>query len=141
MRKVLSVLLVAGFVNQGIVRAHEVPRDARAEDVAIVPDAAALARSIERLSAGDRIVVVTAEGAVDGEYVEQSGGDLIVDRLLLEGGAERMAIPLGEVQGVRFAPPPAGQPASSRTAVTVIAVAGAVAAVLLLRWLFFTPRP
>jgi hypothetical protein len=141
MRNVLSVLLVVGFVNQGIARAQEVSRGERVEDVAIVPDAAALARSIERLSAGDRIVVATEEGAVDGEFVEQSDGDLVVDRLLLEGGAERLAIPLAEVQGVRFAPPPGGQRANARTATMVVAVASAVAAVLLLRWLFFTPRP
>jgi hypothetical protein len=140
MRKMLSVLLVLGCVNHGVVSAQESTAAPGLENVTVVPDVAALARSIERMSAHDRIVVVTEEGSLDGEYVEVSGGDLVVDRVLVEGGVERLAIPLSELQGVHFAPP-AMQRAGARPVIVAVAIVGAVAAVLLLRWLFFTPRP
>jgi len=49
MRTLLSACLALGWLNQGIARAEE------ASDRPVVPDSAALARSLARMAPGDRI--------------------------------------------------------------------------------------
>ena len=130
MRTLLSACLALGWLNQGIARAEEAS-DRPAGNVTVVPDSAALARSLARMAPGDRILVATDEGAIVAEFVEERDGDLIVDRALIEGGFDRLAIPMSEVRGVSLSAPHA----PPRTGKVIAIAAGTVAAVLLSRLL------
>jgi hypothetical protein len=100
-RQLLSVALSLAVVSQGIARADEAATAA----IMVVRDRAALAAHIDSLEAGDRIVVATDDGVIAGEFVEKDDGAMLIDRPLIEGGAERMTIPLKEIQGIRYQTP------------------------------------
>jgi len=97
-KKLLSVALVLAFVRQGIARADEA--DARG-DIITAPTRASLLAHLDGMTAGDKVAIATAEGVVVGEFVDKDDDDVVIDRPLIQGGAERIAIPLGEIQGVK----------------------------------------
>ena len=118
-KQLLSVSLAVAVMSQGIGRADE---PARADEVVTVPNHAALLAHIDGLAAGDRIVVATDEGVVGGELVDRDANDLLIDRPLIEGGAERIAIPLKEIQGVRYQSSSPPQTRFTRTGFLITAV-------------------
>jgi hypothetical protein len=127
LKRFLSLMLVAAVMSQGIARADE---PAQSADVMTVRDHTALLAHIEGLTAGDRVVVATAEGIVAGELVDKDGDDVVVDQPLLAGGAERIVIPLREIQGVRYQQSAAPQTRLAVKGLVVVAVV--VGAVILL---------
>jgi hypothetical protein len=123
LKKVLSVMLAAAIVSQGAARADE----AAAPHVSVVPDRAALAVHIDALEEGDHVAVATDEGVVSGEVVDKDADDLVIDQPLIQGGAERIAIPRREIQGVRYQPSTAHQArVPVKALVTVAVVVGIV---------------
>lgn len=126
LKRLLILTLVFAFTAQGIARAEE-PAGA---GVTTVPDRRALLAHIEAMSAGDRIAVITEDGVVTGEFVDRDTDDLVIDQPLLEGGADRITIPLKEIQGVSYQPLSASN--QSRTITVVAVVAGVVVGTLLL---------
>ena len=122
MLKQLSIVtLVFAVVSQGMVHADE---PARAGDVITVPDHAALMEHIEDLTVGEPVAVATAEEVVAGELVDKDGDDIVIDRPLVEGGAERIAIPLREIQGLGYRQPPFQKPPTSKGAIVAVVVLG-----------------
>ena len=98
LKKLLSVMLAAAVVSQGIARADE---PGPPTGVSIVKDRATLMAHIDGLAEGDRIVIATEDGVAAGEFVEKDADDLVMDRPLLEGGAENLylALPIARRAG------------------------------------------
>ena len=129
LKRFLSVTLAAMMVSQGVARADE----PAAPHVSVVPDRAALAAHIDALEEGDHVAVATDEGIVSGEVVDKDGDDLVIDQPLIQGGAERIAVPLKDIQAVRYqqsAPPQ--MHIAAKGLVVVAVVVGAL--ILLARW-------
>ena len=133
-RKLLCAILALTFVGPGIVRADEPPRDDRVTPVA---DRAALLEHVESLSEGDAVLVVTDEGGVVGDVVEKTADELILDRPLVEGGAERVVVPLKEIQGLQVGS--ASRHSTKGRIIVIAAIVGAVVTVLALG--MFRPMP
>ena len=130
MLKQLSIVtLVFAVVSQGIAHADE---PARAGDVLTVPDHAALLEHIEAMTVGESVAVATAEGVVSGELVDKDGDDIVIDRPLIEGGAERIAIPLREIQGLGYRQPPSHKPQTRKTVIVAVVVLGILAGTLVI---------
>ena len=121
LKQILSAMLAVAVVSQGIAHADEPPRTG---DVMTVPNHAALLEHIEALTVGEQVAVATAEGIVAGELVDKDGDDIVLDRPLVEGGDERITIPLNEVQGLRYQPPPGRHPISRKEVVIVVVIVG-----------------
>ena len=137
LKQLLSVALAVVVVSQGIARADE---PVRAGEVLTVPNHAALLAHIDGLATGDRIVIATDEGVVAGELVDKDADDIVIDRPRLEGGAERIAIPLKEIQGVRYrsASPPQVHPSAKAWVITAVVVG---ALILVARLGLLAPGP
>jgi hypothetical protein len=121
LKKLLSVMLAAAVVSQGIARADEPGPPA---GVSIVKDRATLMAHIDGLAEGDRIVLATDDGVLAGEFVEKDADDLLMDRPLLEGGAERITIPLNEIRGVQYQTTSAQRRDAVGKAVIVVVLVG-----------------
>jgi len=129
LKQILSAMLALTVVSQGIVYAQE---PARSGDVMTVPDHAALLEHIEELTVGEEVAVATDEGVVAGELVDKDGDDLVIDRPLVEGGAERIAIPLREVQGLGYRQPPSHKPQTRKTVIVAVVVLGILVGALVI---------
>jgi hypothetical protein len=120
LKQLLSAVVAVALVTQGIALAGEpVP-----PGVTIVRDRAALAAHIEALEEGDHVAVATAEGVISGELVDKDADDIVIDQPLIQGGVERIAIPLKEIQGVRYqsANPPQVRPSNKAWIITAVVV-------------------
>ena len=109
-KQLLIVTLAFAVVSQGVAYADE---PVRAGDVMTVPDHAALLEHIEALTVGETVAVVTDDGVVAGELVDRDADDLVIDRPLMEGGAERIAIPLREILRAGISPAAVTQAANT----------------------------
>ena len=120
MKRLLSVAVVLAVVSQGIARADE----PAPPGVTVGRDRAALAAHIDALEEGDRVAVATDEGIVSGEFVDKDADDIVIDQPLIQGGAERIAIPLKEIRGVRYqsANPPQVRPSNKAWIITAVVV-------------------
>jgi hypothetical protein len=133
-KKLLVVAVALAVVSQGIAHADEpVP-----PGVTVVQDRAALALHIDGLEEGDRVAVATEEGVVAGEVVDKDRDDLVIDQPLIQGGAERIVIPLKEIQGVRYQ---VSQQSKSTVAGKVLVVAIVVLTAIWLVPRLFLPGP
>jgi hypothetical protein len=137
LKKLLSVMLAAMVVSQGIARADE---PARSIDVKTEPNQAALLAHLDGMTPGDRLAVATGDGVVAGELVDKDADDVVIDRPLIAGGVERVAIPLKEIQGVRYqsANPPQVRPSNRAWIITAVVVG---ALILVARLGFLAPGP
>ena len=133
----LSVMLAAAMVSQGVARADQ---PTKAGAVRTEPNQAALLAHLDGMTLGDRVAVATADGIVAGELVDKDADDVVIDRPLLEGGAERVAIPLKEIQGVRYQSqnPSQVRPSAKAWVITAVVVG---ALILLARLGFPAPGP
>ena len=138
-KRISSLALALAVVSQGIARADE---PAKAGEVRTEPNQAALLAHLDGMATGDRVAVATAEGVVAGELLDKDADDVIIDRPLIEGGAERIAIPLKEIRGVRYqsASPPQTRP-SARAWVISAVVVGALILMAKLGLLALAPGP
>jgi hypothetical protein len=92
------------------------------------------------MMAGDRVAVATADGVVAGELVDKDTDDVVIDQPLIEGGVERIAIPLKEIQAVRYqSPNPLQAHPSAKAWVITAIVVGAFIVVAKLG--FMAPKP
>ena len=136
-KQLLSVTLALAVASQGTARADE---PALAGAVIMVSDRTALAAHIDALTVGDRVVVATDDGVVAGELVDKDSDDVVIDRPLLQGGAERIAIPMKEIQGVRYqsTSPPQVHPTAKAWVITAVVVG---ALILVARLGLLAPGP
>jgi hypothetical protein len=137
LKKLLSVMLAATVVSQGVARADESTKEGA---VRTEPNQAALLAHLDGMTPGDRVAVATADGIVAGELVDKDADDVVIDRPRLEGGVERVAIPLKEVQGVRYQSqnPSQVRPSAKAWVITAVVVG---ALILVARLGFLAPGP
>jgi hypothetical protein len=122
-------MLVLAMVGQGMARADE----PAPPGVTVVRDRAALAAHIEAMEEGDHVAVATAEGVVSGELVDKDADDVVIDQRLIQGGAERIAIPRKDIRAVRYQQSAAPQTRIGTQGLVVVAVVvGAL--ILLAKW-------
>jgi hypothetical protein len=134
-KKLLSVALALAVVSQGAARADE-PGTPGA--VTTVPTRTALLAHLDGMAAGDTVAIATTEGVVAGELVDKDEDDVVIDRPLIEGGAERIAIPVAEIQGLRYQSAPAQAHVTAKAIVITAVIVGT--ALLLMRALL-RPMP
>jgi hypothetical protein len=120
-KKLMAVAVTLAVVSQGIARAEG---PAGTAGVLVAKDRAALLAHIEGLAEGDRIVIATDDGIAAGEFVEKDADDLVMDRPLLEGGVERITIPLSEIRGVQYQTTSAQRRDAVSKAVVVVVLVG-----------------
>lgn len=120
MKQLLSAMVAACLVSQGIARADE---PGRSVETTTVRDRTVLVAPIERLSEADRIAA-TDRGSVAREPVDKDADDVVIDQPLVSGGAERIAIPRRETQSLRYQPGvvPHATPMPWKTAAILAAV-------------------
>ena len=135
-KRLLSGLLALALVSQGIARADGTGTSTR---ILTVRDQAALLAHIEAMTPGDRIMIATAEGTIAGEFVDRDANDVVIDRPLVEGGAERLTIPLREIQGVQYQAAPG--PSRVETVEKAVIVVALITAAIWLGRIFLAPRP
>ena len=123
LKRLLSVAVAAAVMMQGFAAAAE---PAPGTDVLTVPDRAALAVHIDALEAGDRVVVATEEGVIAGELIDKDAVDIVIDQPLVQGGAERIAIPRADVRGLRYQSRPSQAHATVKGLVITAIVIGFV---------------
>ena len=122
-KRLLSVVIAATVMTQGFAAAAESAAD---RDVVTVPDRAALAAHIDALEAGDRVAVATEEGVIAGELIDKDADDIVIDQPLVQGGAERIAIPRADVRGLRYQSRPSQAHATVKGLVITAIVIGFV---------------
>ncbi len=123
-KPLLAVTLCLAVFSQGIVHAEEPP----SVEVTNV-DRAVLAERLDAAVIGEKIAVATDEGVVAGELVDRDENDIFIDSPLVQGGAERVAVPLKRIQAVGVQPWPQSPPSRKKTFI-ILAVAGAALVVL-----------
>lgn len=121
LKQLLSAVVAVAVVSQGIAMADEPVPSAQ---VVVARDRVALIAHLDAMAAGDRVVVATAEGVIAGELVDHDAGDVLIDRPLVEGGAERIAIPVSEIQGIQYQTTGASQREKAGKAIVVVALVG-----------------
>ena len=120
-KRIVALVLALAVVSQGTARATE---PATASEVRTEPNQAALLAHLDGMTPGDRVAVAVADGIVAGEFVDKDADDVVIDRPLLEGGVERITIPLKEIQGVRYQATTSSRVETIEKAAIVVALVG-----------------
>jgi hypothetical protein len=137
LKQLLVAALMTALFAQGIVHAEEPPP----VEMTTVANNAALVGHIDALTVGEDVVVATDEGIVVGELVDRDADDVIVSRPLIEGGIERIVIPVSRIQGLKYRQAAPGTPSKGNSISTGFIVVVAVIGVVLLLLARALPGP
>ncbi len=102
LKQLIVAILTAALFAQGIVYADEPPQPVEVVNV----DRVVLLEHLDDTTVGEKVAVATDEGVLAGEIVEKDADDLIIDTPLIQGGAERIVIPVRRIQAIGYTPPP-----------------------------------